>query len=199
VNRRNDMSNVKVIYPHDALCPAMNCIDSGCGDCCHCELIAKVRQDERERAGIEQTVPSYEYPFSTAVTVEVDMNRYMWTAFGPWLDEDGPWVLYADAQAAIAAAQANMADGQSVILASECEKRIAEARESMLDFQHGVKAGYATRLTDVDDLVREAKADMLAKCVATVEAMDIHGSHPYRGVVHCNCLGPQIVAALRAL
>lgn len=41
------MSNVKVIYPHDPLCPAINCIDSGCGDCCRCDLIAKVRQDER--------------------------------------------------------------------------------------------------------------------------------------------------------
>ena len=128
-----------------------------------------------------------------------EMNRFMWTAFGPWLDEDGPFVLHADAEAAIAAARAEMSDGQSVILASECEKRIAEARTAMTDFQQGVKAGYATGLTDVDDLVREAKADMLAKCVATVEAMDIHGSHPYRGVVHCNCLGPQIVAALRAL
>jgi DNA replicative helicase MCM subunit Mcm2 (Cdc46/Mcm family) len=42
------MSNVKVIHPHDALCPSLNCIDSGCDDCCRCDLIAKVRQDERE-------------------------------------------------------------------------------------------------------------------------------------------------------
>ena len=39
------MSNVNVIYPHDPLCPAMNCIDSGCEDCCRCDLIAKVRHD----------------------------------------------------------------------------------------------------------------------------------------------------------
>ncbi len=63
------MSNVKVIHPHDPLCPAMNCIDSGCDECCRCPLIAKVRQDERERAGIEQTVPSWKYPFTTRVTV----------------------------------------------------------------------------------------------------------------------------------
>ena len=41
------MCNVKVIHPHDALCPSLNCIDSGCEDCCRCDLIAKVRQDER--------------------------------------------------------------------------------------------------------------------------------------------------------
>jgi hypothetical protein len=39
------MSNVKVIHPHDALCPSLNCIDSGCEDCCRCDLIARVRQD----------------------------------------------------------------------------------------------------------------------------------------------------------
>jgi hypothetical protein len=33
---------------HDPLCPAMNCIDSGCGDCCRCGLIAKVRDGERD-------------------------------------------------------------------------------------------------------------------------------------------------------
>jgi hypothetical protein len=37
-----------------------------------------------------------------------DMNRFKWTSFGPWLDEDGPWVLYADAEAAIAATGADM-------------------------------------------------------------------------------------------
>ena len=137
---------------HDDLCPMKHeqFPKHPLENCWQCDLIAKVRQDERERAGIEQTVPSYEYPFSTAVTVEAamtDMLRFKWTSFGPWLDEDGPFVRHADAQAAIAAAE----------------------------------------------------ADMLAKCVTTVEAMDIHGSHPYRGVVHCNCLGPQIVAALRAL
>jgi hypothetical protein len=41
------MSNVKVIHPHDALCPSLNCIDSGCEDCCRCDLIAKVRQDQQ--------------------------------------------------------------------------------------------------------------------------------------------------------
>lgn len=61
------MSNVKVIYPHDPLCPALKCIDSGCDECCRCDLIDKVRQDERERAGIEQTVPSPDYPFTTRV------------------------------------------------------------------------------------------------------------------------------------
>ncbi len=41
------MSNVKVIHPHDPLCPSLNCIDSGCDDCCRCDLITRVREDER--------------------------------------------------------------------------------------------------------------------------------------------------------
>ena len=132
---------------HDMQCPVWD-FDNECDDCCRCDIIAKVRQDERERAGIEQTVPSYEYPFTTVVTVEAamtEMNRFKWTSFGPWLDEDGPFVLFADAEAAIAAAQADATVLQA--------------------FQRGVKAGYATGLTDVADLVREAKADMLAKCI----------------------------------
>ena len=32
-----------------------------------------------------------------------DMLRYKWTSFGPMLDEDGPFVLLVDAEAAIAA------------------------------------------------------------------------------------------------
>jgi hypothetical protein len=80
---------------HDPLCP----YEYGPkfhDRCPMCRLIAKVRQDERERAGIEQTVPSHEYPFTTRVR------------------------------------QATPDDGQSVILASECEKRIAEAQRDML-------------------------------------------------------------------
>ncbi len=30
-----------------------------------------------------------------------DMLRYRWTSFGPMLDEDGPFVLFVDAEAAI--------------------------------------------------------------------------------------------------
>ena len=30
-----------------------------------------------------------------------DMLRYKWTSFGPMLDEDGPFVLLVDAEAAI--------------------------------------------------------------------------------------------------
>jgi len=33
------------------------------------------------------------------------MLRYKWTSFGPMLDEDGPFVLLVDAEAAIAATE----------------------------------------------------------------------------------------------
>ncbi len=103
-----------------------------------------------------------------------EMNRFMWTSFGPWLDEDGPWVLHADAQAAIEAAQADATVLQA--------------------FQRGVKAGYATGLTDVDDLVREAKADMLADCIAAVDARIRPTLHPLE-----NAGIGEALAALRAL
>jgi hypothetical protein len=91
-----------------------------------------------------------------------DMNRFKWTSFGPWLDEDGPFVLHADAEAAIEAAQVDV--------------RVLQA------FQRGVKAGYATGLTDVDDLVRETKADMLAKCIAAVEWSHDHNAEHAQGL-----------------
>jgi hypothetical protein len=59
---------------HDPLCPQQPRDDGatltlldGRPVYCACDLIAKVRQDERERAGIEQTVPSPDYPFTTRV------------------------------------------------------------------------------------------------------------------------------------
>ena len=61
---------------HDPLCPQQPRSDGatltmldGTPIYCACDLIAKVRQDERERAGIEQTTPSWKYSFTTAVTV----------------------------------------------------------------------------------------------------------------------------------
>jgi hypothetical protein len=33
--------------------------------------------------------------------IMTDMLRYKWTSFGPMLDEDGPFVLLVDAEAAI--------------------------------------------------------------------------------------------------
>jgi hypothetical protein len=47
--------------------------------------------------------------------------------------------------------------------------------------------------------VRYAKQTMLAKCIAVVEEMHIHGSHPFEGIIECNCIGPRVVANLRAL
>lgn len=59
---------------HDHLCPqgsgASITTTDGLGDFpCLCDLIARVREDERERAGIRQTRPSWKYPFTRAVTV----------------------------------------------------------------------------------------------------------------------------------
>jgi len=107
------------------------------------------------------------------------MLRFKWTSFGPWLDEDGPFVLFADAEAAIEAAQADATVLQA--------------------FQRGVKAGYATGLTDVDDLVRETKADMLAKCIAAVEAQQMYASTVEEIMVGFDCAKREILRALRAL
>ena len=101
---------------HDPLCPMWSKVWAG--DVCDCDLIAKVRKDERERAGIEQTVPSHEYPFTTVVTVEAamtDMQRWevaLLNASGSGYrtrqSETGEWVRFADAEAAIAAAREDM-------------------------------------------------------------------------------------------
>lgn len=34
---------------HDHLCPALNCIEIDCADCCQCDLIAKARNEENPR------------------------------------------------------------------------------------------------------------------------------------------------------
>jgi hypothetical protein len=39
--------------------------------------------------------------------IMTDMLRYKWTSFGPMLDEDGPFVLLVDAEAAIDALKEN--------------------------------------------------------------------------------------------
>ena len=35
---------------HDPLCPSLSCIDRTCEECCLCDLIARVRDEERESA-----------------------------------------------------------------------------------------------------------------------------------------------------
>jgi hypothetical protein len=54
---------------HDSLCPGWFDTVDGQMECDACELIAKVRQDEREKARIRQARPSWKYPFTMAVTV----------------------------------------------------------------------------------------------------------------------------------
>ena len=61
---------------HDPLCPQQPRDDGatltlldGRPVYCACDLIAKVRQDEREKARIRQARPSWKYPFTMAVTV----------------------------------------------------------------------------------------------------------------------------------
>lgn len=45
--------------------------------------------------------------------------------------------------------------------------------------------------------VHNAQEAMRAACIAAVEAMDIHGCHRTKGILDCNCIGTQVVAALR--
>lgn len=35
---------------HDQMCPFLKCIDTTCDECCCCNLIGKVREDEQENA-----------------------------------------------------------------------------------------------------------------------------------------------------
>lgn len=54
---------------HDSLCPGWFDTVDGQMECDACELIAKVREDEREKVRIRQARPSWKYPFTTSVTV----------------------------------------------------------------------------------------------------------------------------------
>lgn len=46
--------------------------------------------------------------------------------------------------------------------------------------------------------LRACEERVIAAAVQRVEAMDLHGCHPYR-FPDCNCLGPQVIAAIDAL
>ena len=151
---------------HDDLCPMKHeqFPKHPLENCWRCDLIAKVRQDERERAGIEQTVPSYEYPFTTRVR------------------------------------QATPDDGQSVILASECEKRIAETKKELVE--------NSLKLSEVESAIAAeiASREMLAKCIAAVEALKplISVSKYDNGYDCCGCSTPgqlhdDALSALREL
>jgi len=111
-----------------------------------------------------------------------DMQRYDVNDDGfQTADERGPFVLYSDAEAAIAAAEnagyhdcamehgfaVVQGDGQSLILASECEERVAAAvddfRAAMSEgtwYQSGREAGF-----------EDGEREMLARCIAAVEAL----------------------------
>ena len=46
--------------------------------------------------------------------------------------------------------------------------------------------------------LRACERQMLDAAREAVEEMDLHGCHPYR-FPDCNCLGPQVIAAIDAL
>ena len=48
------------------------------------------------------------------------------------------------------------------------------------------------------DELRACERRMLDAAREVVEEMDLHGCHPYR-FPDCNCLGPQVIAAIDAL
>jgi hypothetical protein len=54
---------------HDPLCLAFDRPPSWEPEMCVCDLIDKVREDERERAGIRQKEASWKYPVPLAPTV----------------------------------------------------------------------------------------------------------------------------------
>ena len=45
----------------------------------------------------------------------------------------------------------------------------------------------------------QGQRDALAAAREAVEAMDLHGCLPHPGPIGCNCIGPQIIAAIDAL
>ena len=71
--------------------------------------------------------------------------RYMCTSHGLMLDEDGDYVTYADHVAAVAEAEQGQRDA-----VARAESEIQQA------FQHGLEVG---------------QRDMLARCIAAVEAL----------------------------
>ena len=76
---------------------------------------------------------------------------------------NGEWVRYKNHLAAVADALASM-DGQSVILASECEKQVAEAEQRV--FRESVKVGsrvYAKGYAAALDDAREAVAAVVVQ------------------------------------
>lgn len=52
---------------------------------------------------------------------------------------------------------------------------------------------------DHADAITEAFQRGLDAAREAVEAMDIHGCLPHRGPIGCNCIGPQVIAAIDAL
>ena len=69
-----------------------------------------------------------------------------------------------------------------------CERRVREDERSNNftpdDHADGMTEAYHRGL----DAAREA-----------VEKMDLHGCFPHQGPIGCNCIGPQIIAAIDAL
>ena len=45
----------------------------------------------------------------------------------------------------------------------------------------------------------EGQRDALTAAREAVEAMDLHGCLPHPGPIGCNCIGPQVIAAIDAL
>jgi len=67
-----------------------------------------------------------------------------------------------------------------------CEERVTN--QSNREWAEISVADEARIWSEALDAAREA-----------VEAMDLHGCHPYRGLLNCNCVGPKVIAAIDAL
>lgn len=51
----------------------------------------------------------------------------------------------------------------------KCDLLAYMKKKSADAYERGVKAGYMARLMDVDDLMREMREDIIAKCIEVVE------------------------------
>jgi len=162
-------------------------------------VIAKTREDERERAGIEQTVPSYEYPFTTAVTVRQVMPEM--TYMQRWSKS------YGHAYQGMTGDRSDMIqnpEGEWVRL-SDVESTIEALEEKLSQFQQHEGCDAAGLAEGYD----RGQQEMLAKCISVVQEVVNNRIHDFATcskdddcasfVYPADIMGDDILSALNSL
>jgi hypothetical protein len=90
-----------------------------------------------------------------------ELLRYRWTSFGPMLDEDGPFVLYADHVAALAQADVECGERSVEHYRDGYQRAVVEERNKWKDLSRdNWQSGY-----------EQGQRDALAAAVQRVEAL----------------------------